>query len=146
MIRIAIIITSISIAACSGNQPKINPENAAIHCHIEGTVHNRPDSDKLLLFVGIGGYTAQSTKPYSEIDIKNGKFSCDIYIDGNLSGLLIRATQNRAVCKGNNPSHTELTVLSSTSGTTLNIHSTIVGSVREATTCYTVSKNASTVK
>ena len=81
MIRIAIIITSILIAACSGNQPKINPENAAIHCHIEGTVHNRPDSDKLLLFVGIGGYTAQSTKPYSEIDIKNGKFSCDIYID-----------------------------------------------------------------
>ena len=81
MIRIAIIIISILIAACSGNQPKINPENAAIHCHIEGTVHNRPDSDKLLLFVGIGGYTAQSTKPYSEIDIKNGKFSCDIYID-----------------------------------------------------------------
>ena len=81
MIRIAIIITSILIAACSGNQPKINPENAAIHCHIEGTVHNRPDSDKLLLFVGIGGYTAQSTKPYSEIDIKNSKFSCDIYID-----------------------------------------------------------------
>ena len=81
MIRIAIIIISILIATCSGNQPKINPENAAIHCHIEGTVHNRPDSDKLLLFVGIGGYTAQSTKPYSEIDIKNGKFSCDIYID-----------------------------------------------------------------
>ena len=81
MIRIAIIIISILIAACSGNQPRINPENAAIHCHIEGTVHNRPDSDKLLLFVGIGGYTAQSTKPYSEIDIKNGKFSCDIYID-----------------------------------------------------------------
>ncbi len=81
MIRIAIIIISILIAACSGNQPKINPENAAIHCHIEGTVHNRPYSDKLLLFVGIGGYTAQSTKPYSEIDIKNGKFSCDIYID-----------------------------------------------------------------
>ena len=81
MIRIAIIIISILIAACSGNQPKINPENVAIHCHIEGTVHNRPDSDKLLLFVGIGGYTAQSTKPYSEIDIKNGKFSCDIYID-----------------------------------------------------------------
>ena len=81
MIRIAIIIISILIATCSGNQPNINPENAAIHCHIEGTVHNRPDSDKLLLFVGIGGYTAQSTKPYSEIDIKNGKFSCDIYID-----------------------------------------------------------------
>ena len=81
MIRIAIIIISILIAACSGNQSKINPENAAIHCHIEGTVHNRPYSDKLLLFVGIGGYTAQSTKPYSEIDIKNGKFSCDIYID-----------------------------------------------------------------
>ena len=81
MIRIAIIILSLLFAACSGNQPKINPENAAIHCHIEGTVHNRPDSDKLLLFVGIGGYTAQSVQPYSEIDIKNGKFSCDIYID-----------------------------------------------------------------
>ena len=81
MIRIAITILSLLIAACSGNQPKINPENAAIHCHIEGTVHNRPDSDKLLLFVGIGGYTAQSVQPYSEIDIKNGKFSCDIYID-----------------------------------------------------------------
>ena len=81
MIRIAIIILSLLIAACSENQPKINPENAAIHCHIEGTIHNRPDSDKLLLFVGIGGYTAQSIKPYSEIDIKNGKFSCDIYID-----------------------------------------------------------------
>ena len=81
MIRIAIIILSLLFAACSCNQPKINPENAAIHCHIEGTVHNRPDSDKLLLFVGIGGYTAQSVQPYSEIDIKNGKFSCDIYID-----------------------------------------------------------------
>ena len=81
MIRIAIIILSLLIAACSGNQPKINPENAAIHCHIEGTIHNRPDSDKLLLFVGISGYTSQATKPYAEIDIKNGKFSYDIYID-----------------------------------------------------------------
>ena len=81
MIRIAITILSLLIAACSGNQPKINPENAAIHCHVEGTVHNRPDSDKLLLFVGISGYTSQATKPYTEIDIKNGKFSCDIYID-----------------------------------------------------------------
>lgn len=81
MIRIAIIILSLLFAACSGNQPKINPENTAIHCHIEGTVHNRPDSDKLLLFVGISGYTSQATKPYAEIDIKNGKFSCDIYID-----------------------------------------------------------------
>ena len=81
MIRIAIIILSLLFAACSGNQPKINPENAAIHCHIEGTVHNRPDSDKLLLFVGISGYTSQATKPYAEIDIKNGKFSYDIYID-----------------------------------------------------------------
>ena len=81
MIRIAIIILSLLIAACSENQPKINPENAAIHCHIEGTIHNRPESDKLLLFVGIGGYTAQSIKPYSEIDIKNSKFSCNIYID-----------------------------------------------------------------
>ena len=81
MIRIAIIILSLLFAACSGNQPKINPENAAIHCHVEGTVHNRPDSDKLHLFVGISGYTSQATKPYAEIDIKNGKFSCDIYID-----------------------------------------------------------------
>lgn len=81
MIRIAIIILSLLFAACSGNQPQNNPENAAIHCHIEGTVHNRPDSDKLLLFVGISGYTSQATKPYAEIDIKNGKFSCDIYID-----------------------------------------------------------------
>lgn len=81
MIRIAIIILSLLFAACSGNQPKINPENAAINCHIEGTVHNRPDSDKLLLFVGISGYTSQATQPYAEIDIKNGKFSCDIYID-----------------------------------------------------------------
>ena len=81
MIRIAIIILSLLIAACSGNQSKNNPENAAIHCHVEGTVHNRPDSDKLLLFVGISGYTSQATKPYAEIDIKNGKFSYDIYID-----------------------------------------------------------------
>ena len=81
MIRIAIIILSLLIAACSGNQPQNNPENAAIHCHVEGTVHNRPDSDKLLLFVGISGYTSQATKPYAEIDIKNGKFSYDIYID-----------------------------------------------------------------
>lgn len=81
MIRIAIIILSLLIAACSGNQPQNNLENAAIHCHVEGTVHNRPDSDKLLLFVGISGYTSQATKPYAEIDIKNGKFSCDIYID-----------------------------------------------------------------
>ena len=81
MIRIAIIILSLLIAACSGNQPQNNPENAAIHCHVEGTVHNRPDSDKLLLFVGISGYTSQATKPYAEIDIKSGKFSYDIYID-----------------------------------------------------------------
>ena len=81
MIRIAIIILSLLFAACSGNQSKNNPENAVIHCHVEGTIHNRPDSDKLLLFVGISGYTSQATKPYAEIDIKNGKFSCDIYID-----------------------------------------------------------------
>ena len=81
MKHIAIALLSLFIIACSGNQNNVKPNDVAVHCHIEGEVHDRPKSDKLLLYVGIDGNIALSSKPHSEIDIKNGKFTCDIYLN-----------------------------------------------------------------
>ncbi len=82
MKRITMILCSLLVAACAGNQPAAEQDtDAAVHCHIEGKVHNRPQSDELLLFVGIDGMVAQSSRPHTIIDIRGGEFSCDLYID-----------------------------------------------------------------
>ena len=82
MKRITMILCSLLTAACAGNQPTTEQNSdAAVHCHIEGRVHNRPKSDKLLLYVGIEGMVALSSKPHTEIDIRGGEFSCDLYLD-----------------------------------------------------------------
>lgn len=73
---ITTLLFSLLLCACSSNQ-----NNANIHCHIEGIVHDRPESDKLLLYVGVDGGIALSSQPYQKIKIRNGKFSCDIYLD-----------------------------------------------------------------
>lgn len=76
------ILCSLLVAACAGNQPAAEQDtDTAVHCHIEGKVHNRPQSDELLLFVGIDGMVAQSSRPHTIIDIRGGEFSCDLYID-----------------------------------------------------------------
>ena len=82
MKRITMILCSLLVAACAGNQPAAEQDtDAAVHCHIEGKVHNRPQSDELLLYVGIDGMVAQSSRPHTIIDIRGGEFSCDLYID-----------------------------------------------------------------
>lgn len=82
MKRITMILCSLLVAACAGNQPAAEQDtDTAVHCHIEGKVHNRPQSDELLLFVGIDGMVAQSSRPHTIIDIRGGEFSCDLYID-----------------------------------------------------------------
>jgi len=82
MKRITMILCSLLVAACAGNQPTAEQDtDAAVHCHIEGKVHNRPQSDELLLYVGIDGMVAQSSRPHTIIDIRGGEFSCDLYID-----------------------------------------------------------------
>lgn len=82
MKRIVLILCSLLAVACAGNQPATEQNtDAAVHCHIEGKVHNRPDSDELLLFVGIEGNVAQSSQPYAVIDISSGKFAFDLHIN-----------------------------------------------------------------
>lgn len=81
MKHIIIIIASLFLLACSGDKTNSRNHDASIRCHIEGTVHNRPQSDKLLLYVGIDGNVALSSKPYDEIEVSNGQFSYDFYID-----------------------------------------------------------------
>ena len=82
MKRITMILCSLLVAACAGNQPAAEQDtDAAVHCHIEGKVHNRPQSDELWLFVGIDGMVAQSSRPHTIIDIRGGVFSCDLYLD-----------------------------------------------------------------
>lgn len=81
MKRITIIIIALIIGACSGNQTKNQQTEAPIHCHINGVVHDRPESRKLLLYVGVDGNIALSSQPHSEIKISDGQFSYDLYID-----------------------------------------------------------------
>ena len=82
MKRITMILCSLLVAACAGNQPVAEQDtDTAVHCHIEGKVHNRPQSDELWLFVGIDGMVAQSSRPHTIIDIRGGVFSCDLYLD-----------------------------------------------------------------
>ena len=75
------IMIALIICACSGNQTKNQQTNAPIHCHINGVVHDRPESSKLLLYIGVDGNIAVSSQPYSEIKIRNGQFSYDLYLD-----------------------------------------------------------------
>ena len=81
MKRIAMILCSLLAVACAGNSPTEQNSDAAVHCHIEGKVHNRPKSNLLLLYVGIDGHLAQSSKPHTVIEIRGGEFSCDLYLD-----------------------------------------------------------------
>ena len=82
MKRITMILCGLLTAACAGNQPTTEQNSdAAVHCHIEGKVHDRPQSDELWLFVGIDGMVAQSSRPHSIIEIRGGEFSCDLYLD-----------------------------------------------------------------
>ena len=82
MKRITMILCGLLATACAGNQPTTEQNSdAAVHCHIEGKVHNRPKSNLLLLYVGIDGHLAQSSKPHTVIEIRGGEFSCDLYLD-----------------------------------------------------------------
>ena len=82
MKRITMILCGLLTAACAGNQPTTEQNSdAAVHCHIEGKVHDRPQSDELWLFVGIDGMVAQSSRPHTIIEIRGGEFSCDLYLD-----------------------------------------------------------------
>lgn len=81
MRRFSTIIIALIICACSGNQTENQQTDAPIHCHINGVVHDRPESSKLLLYIGVDGNIAVSSQPYSEIKIRNGQFSYDLYLD-----------------------------------------------------------------
>ena len=81
MRRFFTIMIALIICACSGNQTKNQQTDAPIHCHINGVVHDRPESSKLLLYIGVDGNIAVSSQPYSEIKIRNGQFSYDLYLD-----------------------------------------------------------------
>lgn len=82
MKRITMILCSLLAVACAGNQPTTEQNtDAAVHCHIEGKVHNRPKSKRLMLYTGIDGNVAQSSRPTTVIDINGGKFVCDIYLN-----------------------------------------------------------------
>ena len=82
MKRITMILCGLLGVACAGNAPTAEQNSdAAVHCHIEGKVHNRPQSDELWLFVGIDGMVAQSSRPHTIIEIRGGEFSCDLYLD-----------------------------------------------------------------
>ena len=81
MRRFSTIMIALIICACSGNQTKNQQTDAPIHCHINGVVQDRPESSKLLLYIGVDGNIAVSSQPYSEIKIRNGQFSYDLYLD-----------------------------------------------------------------
>ena len=81
MKRFSTIMIALIICACSGNQTKNQQTDAPIHCHINGIVHDRPESSKLLLYIGVDGNIAVSSQPYSEIKIRNSQFSYDLYLD-----------------------------------------------------------------
>lgn len=81
MKRITIIIIALIIGACSGNKTNSQKTDTLIHCHINGVVNDRPESRKLLLYVGVDGNIALSSQPYSEIKIRNGQFSYDLHLD-----------------------------------------------------------------
>ena len=81
MKRFSTIMIALIICACSGNQTKNQQTDATIHCHINGVVHDRPESSKLLLYIGVDGNIAVSSQPYCEIKIRNGQFSYDLYLD-----------------------------------------------------------------
>lgn len=81
MKRFSTIMIALIICACSGNQTKNQQTDATIHCHINGVVHDRPESNKLLLYIGVDGNIAVSSQPYCEIKISDSQFSYDLYLD-----------------------------------------------------------------
>lgn len=81
MKRFSTIMIALIICACSGNQTENQQTDATIHCHINGIVHDRPESSKLLLYIGVDGNIAVSSQPYCEIKISDSRFSYDLYLD-----------------------------------------------------------------
>ncbi len=81
MKQFSTIMIALIICACSGNQTKNQQTDAPIHCHINGVVHDRPESSKLLLYIGVDGNIAVSSQPYCEIKISDSQFSYDLYLD-----------------------------------------------------------------
>ena len=81
MKRFSTIMIALIICACSGNQTENQQTDASIHCHINGIVHDRPESSKLLLYIGVDGNIAVSSQPYCEIKICDSQFSYDLYLD-----------------------------------------------------------------
>ena len=81
MKRFSTIMIALIICACSGNQTENQQTDATIHCHINGIVHDRPESNKLLLYIGVDGNIAVSSQPYCEIKISDSQFSYDLYLD-----------------------------------------------------------------
>ncbi|MBQ3197666.1 MAG: TlpA family protein disulfide reductase [Alistipes sp.] len=81
MKRFSTIMIALIICACSGNQTKNQQTDATIHCHINGVVHDRPESSKLLLYIGVDGNIAVSSQPYCEIKISDSQFSYDLYLN-----------------------------------------------------------------
>lgn len=81
MKRFSTIMIALIICACSGNQTENQQTDATIHCHINGVVHDRPESNKLLLYIGVDGNIAVSSQPYCEIKISDSQFSYDLYLD-----------------------------------------------------------------
>lgn len=81
MKRFSTIMIALIICACSGNQTENQQTDATIHCHINGVVHDRPESSKLLLYIGVDGNIAVSSQPYCEIKISDSQFSYDLYLD-----------------------------------------------------------------
>lgn len=81
MKRFSTIMIALIICACSGNQTKNQQTDAPIHCHINGIVHDRPESNKLLLYIGVDGNIAVSSQPYCEIKISDSQFSYDLYLN-----------------------------------------------------------------
>lgn len=81
MKRFSTIMIALIICACSGNQTENQQTDAPIHCHINGIVHDRPESNKLLLYIGVDGNIAVSSQPYCEIKISDSQFSYDLYLD-----------------------------------------------------------------
>ena len=78
---ILFILFTLLLGACSKNKTNNTISEAAVNCHIEGVVHNRAESTKLLLYTGIDGNVSLSAQPYEVINIRNGKFACDISLD-----------------------------------------------------------------
>jgi len=60
---------------------KVPSPRAAVHCRIEGRVHDRPASSLLLLYAHIDGDASQNSRPTAMVPVRDGRFACDIYLE-----------------------------------------------------------------